>query len=94
MRHVISWYAVTKWLLSENCTVRGRSMWLISAAGTYKPRYVVYMRFISHALTNQITVFRVAVLLMYIVMCSTYVQVNTIYNVHHLMSPYTRQHCC
>ena len=43
-----------------------RSTWLTSAAGTYKPRFVVYMRFINHALTNQITVFRVAVLYMYI----------------------------
>ena len=43
------WYAVTKWLL---CMDTGRE-------GTV---YVAYMRFINHALTNQITVFRVAVL--------------------------------
>ena len=56
------WYAVTKWLLCMDSDVRGRSTWLTSAAGTYKPRFVAYMRFINHALTNQITVFRVAVL--------------------------------
>ena len=33
--------------------MRGRSTWLISAAGTYNPRYMVYMRFLSYALTNQ-----------------------------------------
>jgi len=53
------WYAVTKWLLSVNCTDTGRSTRLTSAAGTYKPRFMVHMRFINHALTNQITVFRV-----------------------------------
>ena len=56
------WYAVTKWLLCTDTGREGTVYVAYSAAGTYKPRFVVYMRFINHALTNQITVFRVAVL--------------------------------
>ena len=56
------WYAVTKWLLCMDTGREGTVYVAYSAAGTYKPRFVVYMRFINHALTNQITVFRVAVL--------------------------------
>ena len=56
------WYAVTKWLLCMDTGREGTVYVAYSAAGTYKPRFVVYMRFINHALTNQIIVFRVAVL--------------------------------
>ena len=55
------WYAVTRWLLCMD-TGREGTVYVVYKRGTYKPRFVVYMRFINHALTNQITVFRVAVL--------------------------------